>query len=117
MFAVLILALFTHLAHNSMHLFRESQSIIPVLSDPFGWNIFGSSYSNAILTFSDIRVIQLLLVGIGLIYSIYITLRISSAIFNSQKEVVKASAIVIIILVVYSITGLYFMQPMIMRTM
>jgi len=118
-YALLPLALFMHLAHNSMHLFREFHNIVPVLSDPFGWNISGISSigTNPILTLSDIRIIQLLLVGVGLIYSIFIALKISNIIFDQKEEVIKASAMVIIILIIFSITGVYFMtQPMIMRT-
>ncbi|MFQ6071203.1 MAG: 4Fe-4S binding protein, partial [Methanosarcinales archaeon] len=120
-YTLLPVALFTHLAHNSMHLFRESQNIIPVLSDPFGfgWDLFGTASwaMNPILQISTIRYFQFFLVSIGLLYSILIAFKISKNTFNSQKEVFKSLITIIIILIAFSITGLYFMtQPMIMRT-
>ena len=42
-YSVLPIALFYHLAHNSEHLLMEGQKVLPLLSNPFGWewNLFG----------------------------------------------------------------------------
>jgi len=92
-----------------------------VLSDPFGfgWDLFGTASwaMNPILQISTIRYFQFFLVSIGLLYSILIAFKISKNTFNSQKEVFKSLITIIIILIAFSITGLYFMtQPMVMRT-
>jgi ferredoxin len=44
-YSLLPIALFYHLAHNSMHFFMEGQYVLPLLSDPLGrgWNLLGTA--------------------------------------------------------------------------
>ncbi len=120
-YSLLPIALFYHLAHNTMHFFRESQKIVPVLSDPFGWgwDIFGTAGMNPgpVLSLSAIWYIQVFLVVTGHAFSIYVASKVARQTFEDEKQAMHSLLPQLLVLVGFSIVSLWLIsQPMIMRT-
>lgn len=120
-YPILPIALFYHLAHNTMHFFREAQKVLPVLSDPFGWewNLFGTANisTGPLLSLSTIWYIQVVLVVIGHIFSIYVASRIARRTFDDHEQAFWSLIPQLLVLVGYSAVSLWLIaQPMVMRT-
>ncbi len=120
-YAVLPVALFYHLAHNSMHFFMEAQHIIPVLSDPFGWgwNIFSTASKtyDPLLPMTVVWWMQLVFIVIGHIYGVVIADRIAKRLYAEHKQALRSLIPMLVVMIVYSIYSVWLIsQPMIMRT-
>ncbi|MDF1665034.1 MAG: hypothetical protein P1V97_24945, partial [Planctomycetota bacterium] len=93
-YAMLPIALFYHLAHNSEHLFMEGQKVISLASDPFGWewDIFGTAtWSLPPLTdLSTLWLIQVFLVIVGHVYSLWVAHRISRNLFVDPRTALRS---------------------------
>ncbi len=119
-YALLPIALFYHLAHNSEHLLFESQKIIPLASDPFGfgWNLFGTAMITPapLLSLPTLWLIQVLLVLVGHIYSLYFARRVAGDIFGSAGHVFRSQLPMLAAMVLFSLASLWLLkQPMEMR--
>lgn len=90
-YSIIPLGLLMHLSHNLRHLLEEGAGIIPVLSDPFGfgWDIFGTSGNMPSPVFENntILLTQVLLMFVGLKFSISIGKNISRRMFRGNDSV------------------------------
>jgi len=119
-YALLPIALFYHLAHNSEHLLFESQKIIPLASDPFGWgwDLFGTSAMSVapIVSLPMLWLIQVGLVLVGHVYSLYFARRIAGDVFGSTRHVFRSQIPMLAAMVLFSLASLWLLkQPMEMR--
>lgn len=119
-YALLPIALFYHLAHNSEHLLFESQKIIPLMSDPFGagWDLFGTATASVIpiVSLPTLWLIQVALVLVGHVYSLYFARRIAGDIFGSAHTVFRSQLPMLAAMVLFSLASLWLLkQPMEMR--
>ena len=120
-YAVLPVALFYHLAHNSMHFFMEAQYIITVMSDPFGygWNLFGTAGNtyDPLLPMQVVWWIQLIFIVVGHIYGVVVADRIAKRLFTDRKQALLSLLPMLIVMIAYSAYSVWLIaQPMIMRT-
>ena len=120
-YALLPIALFYHLAHNSEHLLMEGQKIVPMLSDPFGyqWNIFGTAeWSLAPITnLPTLWVIQVFLVMVGHIYSLWVARNAARGLFQTNAAARRSQYPMLVAMILFSLMSLWLLkQPMEMRT-
>ncbi len=120
-YSLIPLALFYHLAHNSMHFFREAQNLLPVLSDPFGygWNLFGTAHKEygPLLSMRAIWYMQLAFILIGHLYGVLIADRIARTLFNNTRDVFRSLIPLLLTMILYSAFSIWLIaQPMEMRT-
>lgn len=120
-YAVLPVALFYHLAHNSMHFFMEAQFIIPVLSDPFGWgwNLFGTAGKmyDPLLPLPVVWWIQLIFIIVGHIYGVVVADRIAKRLYPDRSQAIRSLLPMLLVMIVYSVYSVWLIaQPMVMRT-
>ncbi len=119
-YSVIPVALFYHLAHNSMHFFMEAQNIIPLLSDPLGrgWDLFGTAGNQyaPMLSLTTIWWIQLVLIVVGHIYSVVVADRVAHHLFQDRRLAMRSLIPLIVTMVVYSGVSVWLIsQPMEMR--
>ena len=120
-YSVLPLALFYHLAHNSMHFFMEAQHLIPLLSDPFsyGWDLFGTAGKNysQFLSLEVVWWIQMSLVIIGHMFGINAADNIYKKVFSHEKNGFLSFIPLIFVMIIYSAISVFLLaSPMEMRT-
>ncbi|TAK35967.1 MAG: 4Fe-4S binding protein [Chloroflexota bacterium] len=120
-YAFVPIGLMMHLAHNVKHLLGEGQTIIPVLSDPFGWgwNLFGTSklqlsslFSTDVLTAMQFG---LLLLGQG--FAVYVSYRIGHRLFGGRgKAFLRGLAPILVLAITWSVFNLWVLsQPLMER--
>lgn len=114
------IALFYHLAHNAMHFFMEGQHILPLLSDPFGWgwDLFGTRgmQPGPLLELDTIWGLQVALILVGHLFSLFITHRIAPRVLEGRR-VVWGQVPMLVLVVLYSLVSVWLVaQPMEMRT-
>lgn len=120
-YSVLPLALFYHLAHNSMHFFMEAQHLIPLLSDPFGigWNLFGTAgkdYSQ-LLSLEVIWWIQMFLVICGHMLGINAADNIYKKFFSNERNAYLALLPLVTVMIIYSAISVCLLaSPMVMKS-
>jgi hypothetical protein len=119
-YCLLPIALFYHLAHNLEHLLMEGPKIITKLSDPFGWNwnLFGTADITVppLVSLDVLWVLQVILVGVGHIYSLWAAEKISSRVFRDRNAATWGQIPVLIGMIIFSILSLWLLkQPMEMR--
>lgn len=119
-YCLLPIALFYHLAHNLEHLLMEGPKIITRISDPFGWNwnIFGTAHLSIppLVSLDILWVLQVVLVGVGHIYSLWAAEKISSRVFREKGAATWGQVPVLIGMIIFSILSLWLLkQPMEMR--
>ena len=117
-YALLPIALFYHLAHNAEHFLMEGPKLFRLVSDPFGWgwNLFGTAawHPVPLITLEGLWGIQLALVVLGHVYSLWVTDRAARRSapeggFLGQVPMVTA-------MVAFSVFSLWLLrQPMEMR--
>ncbi len=120
-FSLIPIALFYHVAHNSMHLFREGQNIIPLFSDPLGrgWNLFGTAKIEyqPFLSIETIWYLQIFTILIGHIYGIYFSDQIARRIYSDRKKAWRAQIPMLLVMILFSLYSLWLIhQPMEMRS-
>lgn len=113
-YSLIPIALFYHLAHNTMHLGMEGQSIIPLLSDPFGygWDLFGTVGKSYPMLLSDNTVwaMQVILVITGHILGIKIAARAGEKMFGTGRRALLAQVPLLTAMIVFSFTSLSIMH-------
>ncbi|MBW1896338.1 MAG: hypothetical protein JRI47_04710 [Deltaproteobacteria bacterium] len=120
-YCLLPIALFYHLAHNLEHLLMEGPKIFSRISDPFGWgwNLFRTAgVSIPPLTSLDVLwVLQIILVGVGHVYSLWVAQKISRQTFSSTALARRGQWPMLAAMIIFSIFSLWLLkQPMEMRT-
>ena len=120
-YALLPIALFYHLAHNSEHLFMEGQKVVALASDPFGfeWNLLGTA-GWSLQPLADLPTlwgVQVVLVTVGHVFSLWAARRSAAALFPDGKAALRSQLPMLAAVVVFSIVSLWLLkQPMEMRT-
>lgn len=120
-FAFVPIGLMMHLAHNVKHLFGEGQTIIPVLSDPFGWgwNLFGTAGLELSSPFSSaqLTVAQFGLLVTGQAFATYVAYRIARRLFGNRADALLRGLLPVLMLaVVWSVFNLWVLnQPLMER--
>ena len=120
-YCMLPIALFYHLAHNLEHLLMEGPKIIARLSDPlgWGWNLFGTAGISIppLASLETLWIFQVLLVGVGHVYSLWAAQKTGQHIFTNQKAASRGQWPMLIGMIAFSIFSLWLLkQPMEMRT-
>lgn len=120
-YSVLPIALFYHLAHNGMHFFMEAQNILPVLSDPFGWgwDLFGTAGNryNPLLTLKTIWWLQLILIVVGHLFSVYISDITTRRLYQDSKLYKRAIMPFMVLMILYSTFSIWLISlPMEMKS-
>jgi hypothetical protein len=114
-------ALFYHLAHNGMHFFMEAQSIVPLLSDPFGWgwDLFGTaghSYG-PLLSLESVWWLQIGLIVVGHAYGVGVADKVGRLLYAASGRVLVGLAPFIATMVLFSGFSIWLVaQPMVMRS-
>jgi hypothetical protein len=120
-YCLLPIALFYHLAHNLEHLLMEGPKVFALISDPlgWGWNLFATAgISIPPLTSLDVLwILQVILVGVGHVYSLWAAQKISRHIFTSDTAASRGQWPMLAAMIAFSIFSLWLLkQPMEMRT-
>jgi len=112
-YAIIPLDVAGHVAHNLFHLFAEGKAVLFTALPLFGQSSPGGS--TALLSLGTIQVLQYLLIGLGLLGSLYAAYRIANSHYGAAKgwaTFLPYAALVIVLGVVN--VGL-FILPMAMR--
>lgn len=120
-YCLLPIALFYHLAHNLEHMLMEGPKIVAMISDPFGrgWDLLGTAgWSIPPLVSLDVLwVLQVFLVGVGHVYSLWAARQISRRIFTDEVAASRGQWPMLAGMIAFSILSLWLLkQPMEMRT-
>ncbi len=119
-YAVIPVALFYHLAHNAMHFFMEAGSLLPLLSDPFGfgWDLIGTAGKTygPMLSLGTIWWLQIGCVVIGHIYGVVVADRVARKLFAEDQQAKLALLPLLLTMILYSCFSVWLIaQPMDMR--
>lgn len=115
---MLPIALVYNIAHYYTLFLIQGQSLIPRLSDPFnfGWNLIGTvNYTPnvGIIGASFIWNSQVSFIILGHIAAVYLAHVIALKIFSHQKRAVISQIPMLILMVAYTVTGLWILsQPL-----
>jgi hypothetical protein len=120
-YAVLPIALFYHLAHNSEHLLMEGPKLVALLSDPFGTgaNWFGTAHWNPapLVDLPTLWLVQVALVLVGHVYSLWIARRMAGGLFADARAARRSQWPMLVAMILFSLLSLWLLkQPMQMRT-
>jgi len=120
-YALLPIALFYHLAHNLEHLLMEGPKVVALASDPFGWrwNLFGTFDWNVppLVSLDVLWILQILLVLVGHVYSLWIAGRTSTHVFGDRRKAFLSQIPLLVGMILFSVFSLWLLkQPMEMRT-
>ncbi len=120
-YALLPIALFYHLAHNIEHLLMEGQKVVALASDPMGkgWDLMGTGMLTIapLASLSTLWGMQVLLVLIGHVYSLWVARRTAVKIFGETKQAFRSQLPMLAAMVLFSLLSLWLLkQPMVMRT-
>ncbi len=110
--SLLPIALFYHLAHNSMHLMAEGMQVIPALGDPLGrgvnyWGL--TDFVPPALPESVIWNIQVLLVIVGHIVGVVVAHRVARSLYTTRKEAMWSLIPLTVLMIGISVFGLWLM--------
>ncbi|MEK6234084.1 MAG: hypothetical protein N2C14_05185 [Planctomycetales bacterium] len=120
-YALLPIALFYHLAHNLEHLLMEGPKVAALASDPFGWgwNLLGTATWTVppLVSLDVLWALQILLVLVGHVYSLWVAQRTSIALFGDRKAAFRSQLPMLAGMICFSVFSLWLLkQPMEMRT-
>jgi len=120
-YGLIPIALFYHLAHNVEHFFMESQNLLVLLSDPFGygWNLLGTANWRPapMLNLETVWFMQVSLIIIGHVFGIVIAHKHAYRIFEHRRAAIKSQLPMIALMILFSVLSLWLVaQPMEMRT-
>ena len=120
-YCVLPIALFYHLAHNLEHLLMEGPKVVALASDPWGSgaNLLGTAgwRIGPMVSLDVLWLLQVLLVGVGHVYSLWAANRISRRTFADAPAASRSQWPMLIGMIAFSIFSLWLLkQPMEMRT-
>lgn len=120
-YGLLPIALFYHLAHNAEHLLFEGPRVLALASDPFGfeWNLFGTATwaPGPLLTMRTLWLVQVLLVIVGHVYSLWASRRAADALYADPAAARRSQLPMLAAMIAFSLMSLWLLkQPMEMRT-
>ncbi len=120
-YALLPIALFYHIAHNMEHLLMEGPKVLAMISDPFGWgwNMLGTAQWDIppMISLSTLWLVQVFLVLVGHVYSLWVAQRTSLRLFGSPKAAFRSQLPMLCGMIAFSVFSLWLLkQPMEMRT-
>jgi len=120
-YALLPIALFYHIAHNLEHLLMEGPKVVALMSDPFGWNwdLFGTASWSIppLISLEHLWLVQVLLVLVGHVYSLWVAQKTSLRLFGSSRAAFRSQLPMLAGMILFSIFSLWLLkQPMEMRT-
>ncbi len=120
-YALLPIALFYHIAHNMEHLLMEGPKVVAMASDPFGWgwNVFGTAgwIIPPMISLEKLWVIQVFLVLVGHVYSLWIAQKTSLRHFGGSRAAFRSQLPMLAAMIAFSVFSLWLLkQPMEMRT-
>ncbi len=120
-YALLPIALFYHLAHNSEHLLMEGQKVLALLSDPLGreWNLMGTSTwtLEPLVNLPTLWMMQILFVAVGHIFSLWVARKAAGDLFESPKAAFRSQLPMLAAMILFSVVSLWLLkQPMEMRS-
>lgn len=116
--SLLPIALVYHVAHYYTLLVIQGQSIIYLISDPFGlgWDLFGTSgyqVNVGILRADTIWYTQVGLIVLGHIAAVYLSHLIALRVFKSGRLATISQLPMLLLMVLYTLTGLWILaQPL-----
>ncbi len=118
-FSLVPIALAYNLSHYFSFLIITGQNIIPLISDPFGfdWNLFGTK--NYVPNFSIINarfvwILSVVSLVVGHIISVYVSHKIASRDISSNKLVIKTQIPMLFLMVFYTAISLWIIaQPIV----
>jgi ferredoxin len=112
-FSLLPIALFYHLAHNSMHVLMEGGHIVPLLSDPLGRGTdylgTASTRVTALVSETPLGVLQVGLIIVGHVFGVVVAHRISRRIYRDERQATKSLLPVTGMMVLLSVAALSLM--------
>jgi len=120
-YALLPIALFYHLAHNSEHMLLEGPKLVALASDPFGWqwDIFGTAGwdPGPYVRKQTLWIIQVLLVVVGHVYSLRASRQAATELYADPRDATRSQLPMLVAMILFSIMSLWLLkQPMAMRT-
>ncbi len=120
-YALLPIALFYHIAHNLEHLLMEGPKVVAMISDPFGWgwNVLGTASWTVppMISLSRLWVLQVFLVLVGHVYSLWIAQKTSLRLFGTARGAFRSQLPMLVGMICFSVFSLWLLkQPMEMRT-
>lgn len=116
-YSLIPIAIVYNVAHYYTLLITEGQNMIRLISDPFGynWNVFGTAehFEIYIPPANVVWHSQVLLIVIGHIIGVYLSHKIGLALFSTQKQVLLSQIPLLLLMVLYSMIGLWILsQPL-----
>ncbi|MDP6779564.1 MAG: YHS domain-containing protein [Candidatus Latescibacteria bacterium] len=120
-YALLPIALFYHIAHNSEHLLMEGQKVVALLSDPLGqqWDLLGTARWSLppLVRLPTLWGLQVLLVMAGHVYSLWVSRCTAGSLFPDSRAALRSQIPMLGAMVLFSLMSLWLLkQPMEMRT-
>ena len=120
-YCVLPIALFYHLAHNLEHLLMEGPKVVALASDPFGWqwDLLGTAswHVPPMVSLETLWILQIILVAVGHVYSLWAARLISRRIFTNPIAAARGQWPMLLGMIAFSVFSLWLLkQPMEMRT-
>jgi YHS domain-containing protein len=120
-YALLPIALFYHLAHNSEHLLMEGQKVLALMSDPFGleWNLLGTSTwsPEPLVNLPTLWLLQVFFVAVGHVFSLWAARRAAGTLFTDPRAAFRSQVPMLIAMILFSLLSLWLLkQPMEMRS-
>ncbi len=115
--SLLPIAMVYNIAHYFTLLLIQGQSIIPLISDPFnlGWNLFGTSdyvINPGIISAKTVWNTQVGLIIFGHVVAVLVAHIISVRVFDNHKKAVWSQVPMLILMVGYTLFGLWILsQP------
>ncbi len=119
-YALLPIALFYHLAHNSEHLLMEGQRLVALASDPFGyqWDLFGTAMWDLppLVQVETLWGVQVVLVLVGHVYSLSAARQTAATLFTDRGAAMRSQVPMLVAMILFSVMSLWLLkQPMEMR--
>lgn len=117
-FSLVPIALAYNIAHYYTLLLTEGQNIIRLISDPlgFGWNLFGTAnylVNIGIVGANFVWHSQVAFILLGHIAAVYLAHLVALKIFPAQKSALVSQLPMLVLMVIYTITGLWILsQPL-----
>ena len=113
------IAIAYHLAHYLSFLVVTGQYLIPLISDPFGfeWNLFGTSHYEVNIGVLSARVAwyaAVISVVIGHVISVYLAHVTAHRMFRDSRTVFLSQMPMVVLMVLYTMLSLWILaQPMV----
>jgi hypothetical protein len=113
------IALAYHLAHFFSFLLIQGQLVIPLLSDPLGhgWDLFGTTDYVIELTIVNARatwIISVAAIVVGHIFAVYLAHMTALKTFTGTKAALRSQYPMLILMVGYTMVGLWILaQPIV----